>query len=287
MIDALLERADVALTNFRPGLAAELGLDAVTLNARFPRLVVGTVTPFGHEGPDAGLPGMDVVVQARTGLMAANGRIIDGRSAPGDPVSADYMCPMSLAFGVASALLRRERTGRGGAVDMSLMQAAMTLANIQFTRSDDQDGPIHERVLARLAEQRAAHLPFAEQTAEQPGGRQLRALMVYTRTYETADAVVAIACGGRRLRERFIAAVGFSDAALADRSDDGWDEHYRSLREQVEERMRSKTSDEWTRILTTPAYRSLPSGSPSSCSGIRRQRPTASSTRCSTRPQVR
>ena len=77
--DALLERADVALTNFRPGLAAELGLDAVTLNARFPRLVVGTVTSFGHEGPDADLPGMDVVVQARTGLMAANGR---ARGAP-------------------------------------------------------------------------------------------------------------------------------------------------------------------------------------------------------------
>ena len=249
VIDALLRQADVALMNFRPGLAEELGLDAATLNARLPRLVVGTVTPFGSEGPDAGFAGMDIVVQARSGLMAANGRVIDGRPAPGDPVSADYMCAMSLAFGVASALLRRERTGRGGAVDMSLMQAAMTLANNQFIRSEDQDRPAHEAALSRLEEQRAAHVSFAEQRAQIPGGRAMRGPMVYFRTYETADAVVAIACGSHRLREAFMEAVRLSDLALTHGGEDEWTEHYRSLRDQVEDRMRTKTSAEWTRIL--------------------------------------
>ena len=127
--------------NFRPGLAEEIGLDEDTLRRRFPRLVSGTVTAFGRRGPEASLAGMDTVVQARTGLMAANGRVDGGRPAPGDPVSADYMCAMSLAFGISAALLRRERTGVGGSVNASLMQAAMTLENSQLTRSEDEDAP--------------------------------------------------------------------------------------------------------------------------------------------------
>ena len=65
--DALLGWADVALMNFRPGVAEELGLDAPTLTDRFQRLIVGTVTAFGKAGPDAGHAGMDIVVQARSG----------------------------------------------------------------------------------------------------------------------------------------------------------------------------------------------------------------------------
>ena len=91
---------------------------------------------------------MDIVVQARSGLMAANGRTTAGRPVPGDPVAADYMCAMSLAFGVSAALLRRERTGRGGQVHMSLMQAALTLNNNQMLRVDNVDSPIQENALA-------------------------------------------------------------------------------------------------------------------------------------------
>ena len=93
--------------------------------------------------PDADLAGMDIVVQARSGLMAAMGRLIDGRPAPGEPVISDYMAAMSLAFGIASALFRRQRTGKGGIVDVSLMQAAMTLANNQLVRQEDMDREKH------------------------------------------------------------------------------------------------------------------------------------------------
>ncbi|MBM3221514.1 MAG: hypothetical protein FJZ38_23065 [Candidatus Rokubacteria bacterium] len=83
IIDALLARADVVLFNFRPGLAEELGLDYGTLSARYPRLIVGSVTGFGTRGPDAMLAGMDLVLQARSGLMASNGRVRDGVPSPG------------------------------------------------------------------------------------------------------------------------------------------------------------------------------------------------------------
>src|SRR5438445_505443 len=78
VVERLLARADVVLTNFRPGLAAELGLDWPSLAPRFPRLVVGNVSAFGRRGPAARLAGMDLVVQARSGLLAAGGSVNDG-----------------------------------------------------------------------------------------------------------------------------------------------------------------------------------------------------------------
>ena len=249
VIDALLDWADVTLTNFRPGLAEQLGLDAATLARSHPRLVVASVTAFGTQGPEASLAGMDIVVQARTGLMAANGRTVDDRPAPGDPVSADYMCAMSLAFGVSAALLRRERTGRGGAVDMSLMKAAMTLANNQLIRSETHDRPKHDEVLERLAEQRARHASYQEQADEMPSARAMPMVQVYFRTFETADAVIAIACGSHSLREKFAAAVGFEDAALDEMSSGSWAAHYERLRDEVEATMRSRPSAEWIGLL--------------------------------------
>src|SRR5262249_61316065 len=87
VIERLVARADVVLTNFRPGLAEELGLDYASLAPRFPRVVVGNVSACGRRGPDAKLAGMDMVVQARSGLMATlrplEGGVPSGGAAPG------------------------------------------------------------------------------------------------------------------------------------------------------------------------------------------------------------
>src|SRR5256885_14116822 len=114
VVERLVARADVVLTNFRPGLAAELGLDWATLAPRYPRLVVGNVSAFGRRGPAARLAGMDLVVQARSGLMAASGRIQDGVPTGGENPAADYMCAMLLPICVASAQLRRGGPRAGG-----------------------------------------------------------------------------------------------------------------------------------------------------------------------------
>lgn len=250
VIDALLAWADVALMNFRPGMAEKLGLDAETLVPKYPSLIVGTVTPFGRQGPDAGLAGMDIVVQARSGLMAANGRTYEGRPVPGDPVSSDYMCAMSLAFGVASALLRREKTGLGGTVDVSLMQAAMTLANNQLIRSEDHDLKRHREILQQLDLRRQAGASFEEQAALIPSARSMPLLKVYFRTYETADAPIAIACGSHRLRVAFIDAIGLIDPALESTDESNWSEHYDELQERAEATMKSRASEDWIKIIS-------------------------------------
>lgn len=249
VVDALLAWADVALMNFRPGLAEELGLGASALCERFPRLVVGSVSAFGNQGPEAGNAAMDIIVQARSGLMAANGRIVDGQPATGDPVSADYMCAMTLAFGVSAALLRRERTGHGGHVDTSLLQAAMTLENNQLVRAEVEDGPEHREVLERLEALRTARAPYTAQAEIIPSVRARSMSQVYFRTYETADATIAVACGSPSLRERFMGVIGLDDPGLRANPGFDLDTHYDALKPKVEQRLRQRSSAEWVAEL--------------------------------------
>jgi CoA:oxalate CoA-transferase len=249
ILDALLARADVVLINMRPGLAAELGVEYEQLAPRHPRLVVGSVTAFGPRGPDAALAGMDMVVQARSGLMVTGGKIGEsGLPTTGESPIADYMAAALLAFGVASALFRRERTGRGGRVDTSLLQSALALQNNLMVRVEGVDGPRHADFREWLAEARRGGVPFAEQTERMPRNRPVAMAAVYYRTYATKDAALAIACGSPSLRRRFIAAVGHEDPALAGGVDDV-DAHYARLKREVEATLASRTTEEWQALL--------------------------------------
>lgn len=250
VIESLLNWADVVLMNFRPGLAFRLSIDSVTLKQRFPRLIIGEITPFGKEGPDANLSAMDIVVQARSGLMAAMGRIVEGRPAPGDPVISDYMAAMSLAFGISSALFRRERTGQGGIVDVSLMQSAMTLANNQLVRSEDLDRDKHRTIIEKINQQRIDGASFEEQAASLPSARVLPLRTIYFRTYDTADGCIAIACASRGLQLKFSSALGFVDRNHDPEQTAALDnDYFLSLQKSVEKIMRSKDSADWLAIL--------------------------------------
>jgi crotonobetainyl-CoA:carnitine CoA-transferase CaiB-like acyl-CoA transferase len=248
ILDALLARADVVLTNMRPGLAAELGLEYQQLAARHPRVIVGNVTAFGARGPDAALAGMDLVVQARSGLMVTGGRVKDGLPTTGESPIADYMAAALLAFGVASALYRRERTGRGGRVDTSLLLASLALQNNLMVRVDALDAARHADFVEWLAQARAGGVPFAEQVERMPRNRVVASQAVYIRTYATKDAALAVACGSPSLRRKFIAAIGHDDPGLRGAVDDV-DAHYAALRTAVEATIASRTTQEWKTVL--------------------------------------
>jgi crotonobetainyl-CoA:carnitine CoA-transferase CaiB-like acyl-CoA transferase len=245
ILDALLARADVVLVNMRPGLAAELGVEYEQLAARHPRIVVGSVTAFGPRGPDAALAGMDMVVQARSGLMVTGGKISDaGLPTTGESPIADYMAAALLAFGVASALFRRERTGRGGRVDTSLLQSALALQNNLMVRVESVDGPRHADFRAWLGEARRGGVPFAEQSERMPRNRPVAMAAVYYRTYATKDAALAVACGSPSLRRRFIKALGHEDPGLTGAVADV-EAHYAALKRTVEATVASRTTEEW------------------------------------------
>ena len=248
ILDALLARADVVLANMRPGLAAEVGLEYDQLAPRFPRLVVGTVTAFGAKGPDAGLAGMDYVVQARSGLMVTGGRTKDDLPATGESPIADYMAAALLAFGVASALFQRERTGRGSRVDTSLLLAALALQNNLMVRVDGLDAARHETFRDWLASARSGGVPFAEQVERMPRNRVVSSQAIYTRTYATKDAALAIACGSPSLRRKFMAAVGHTDPAIDGKVADV-EAHYADLKRAVDATIASRTTREWQELL--------------------------------------
>lgn len=250
IIDALLARADVVLTNMRPGLARDLGLDYEQLAPRFPRVVVGNVTAFGTAGPDAGLAGMDLVVQARSGLLTTNGKQTNGLPASGESPVADYMCAALVSFGVAAALFQRERTGRGSQIEASLLMAALVLQNNLMVRVERADGPTHAAFLDWLGTARRDGVPYAEQAERMPRSRPVGLISVYYRTYATRDAALAIACGSPGLRRKFMDAVGQHDPALDGPVADE-EAHYAALKAKVEAVIASRTTADWRAALET------------------------------------
>ncbi|MDW8371624.1 MAG: CoA transferase [Geminicoccaceae bacterium] len=126
---AILERlaggADVLVENFRPGVMDRLGLGAARLHGLAPRLVICSISGFGADGPLAGDPAYDQIVQGRSGVMAITG---DPASAPlrvGFPV-ADTIGGLTAAMAVVAALFRRERSGKGERIDVSMLEALLS-----------------------------------------------------------------------------------------------------------------------------------------------------------------
>jgi crotonobetainyl-CoA:carnitine CoA-transferase CaiB-like acyl-CoA transferase len=122
----LAASADVFLENFRPGVAARLGLDHATLGPANPRLIYCSISGFGQTGPYRERGGFDLITQAMSGLMSITGEE-DGPPLRIPVPISDLCAGMFAAIGILSALAARERTGRGQAVDLSLFEAAISM----------------------------------------------------------------------------------------------------------------------------------------------------------------
>lgn len=130
-LDDYLATADVLLHNMRPGAMEELGLGADRLTVRHPRLVYCSLSAFGHKGPLRLKPGYEPMMQAFSGIFSLNG----AEGAPPTRVAVpilDMGTAMWAALGCLAALLRRGQTGRGGVVDASLFETALTWLTIPF-----------------------------------------------------------------------------------------------------------------------------------------------------------
>lgn len=122
----LVKRADVIIQNFRPGVIERLGLGYEDVKKVNPKIVYASATGYGAEGPFKDRPGQDLLAQSISGLPWLNGRAGD----PPIPVGlavADIFTSTHLASGVIALLLRRERTGKGGLVESSLLESMLDL----------------------------------------------------------------------------------------------------------------------------------------------------------------
>jgi crotonobetainyl-CoA:carnitine CoA-transferase CaiB-like acyl-CoA transferase len=123
----LARDADVVLENYRPGVAARLGAGWEELSELNPRLIYASVSGFGQTGPYAQRPGYDLIAQGLSGVMSVTGE------PGGDPIKCgipigDLSAGLFCAVAILSAVIARERTGRGQRIDTSLFEGALALS---------------------------------------------------------------------------------------------------------------------------------------------------------------
>jgi len=133
LLTRLVRHADVLVENFRTGVLDRLGFSMEQLHAINPRLVVLSITGFGHDGPEGARAGYDQIAQGEAGVMSLTGPSPDTPVKVGVPVG-DLLAGMYGAYGAVAALHERERTGRGTVVRTSLLAALVGVHAYQGTR---------------------------------------------------------------------------------------------------------------------------------------------------------
>ena len=138
VLHELVEHADLLVENYRPGVAAKLGIDWEVLHDRNRRLVYCSITGFGETGPLRDAPAIEWAVQAAAGVTSAYLTEDDDPTRPGLAV-VDSFSGFTAVTAILSALLRRERTGEGTRLDISMMDAALALLSAPVTEAVNGD----------------------------------------------------------------------------------------------------------------------------------------------------
>ncbi len=262
IIKRLIPEMDIALVNFRPDVSVKLGVDFQTLSDLNPRLIYCELTAYGREGPDADRPGYDMIIQAMTGMVASENKILNGVpswvwSSP--PV--DTTAGICMAWSVCAALYARERTGVGQKIETSLLASALSLMGARFLHVESLDGEIREKTLKDLEAKRADGASYEEMVAVSPGSRRREHHgNLYYRVYYTKDSPIGVGCLSDTLRRRLLDILGLTDDGL----EPGWDHtkpesqaYTRALEQRAQELVAEKPSAEWLQIFEE---RGIPAG---------------------------
>jgi len=178
----LVEKADVVVENYRPDVKTKLGVDYESVRKVNPRIVYGSISGFGQDGPYQKRPGFDQIAQGMGGLMSITGAPGEGPMRVGIPV-ADLTAGMFCAMGILTALLEREVSGEGQWVQTSLLQAQIFMLDFQ-----------------------AARWLMDKEVARQAGNDHPTSIP--TGVFKTSDGYINIATTGGRIWERFAQTVG-------------------------------------------------------------------------------
>jgi crotonobetainyl-CoA:carnitine CoA-transferase CaiB-like acyl-CoA transferase len=126
VLSKLIERADVLVENFRPGVLADIGFPEMRLNEINPRLIVASINGYGSTGPYVDRPSFDFIAQAMSGFMATTGEK-DGPPMRAGPPITDFVAGLYCAFGTVNAIRARELTGRGQRVEAAMVNGMVSM----------------------------------------------------------------------------------------------------------------------------------------------------------------
>ncbi len=217
----LAETADVVVENYRPDVKNRLGIDYESLRAVNPRVILGSISGFGQDGPYVGRPGFDQIAQGMGGLMSITGEPGKGPMRVGIPV-ADLCAGLLCAHGIMVALLEREQSGEGQWVDSSLLAAQIFMLDFQ-----------------------AARWLMDKDVAPQAGNNHPTSIP--TGVFETKDGYINIAATGQVIWERFCKAMDAEDMMTDARYANGAarSENRDALNADINRRTKERDSATW------------------------------------------
>ncbi|MCM1013075.1 MULTISPECIES: CoA transferase [unclassified Brevibacterium] len=221
----LVDRADVVVENMRPGVMARLGTSYEEVAARNPRIIYASASGWGQDGPLAPLAGLDIMAQARSGLMSITGFPDSPPAKVGVPI-CDLTAAMYVALAVTSALYERDRSGQGQHIDVSLFESGVSYAVWEA----------------------AAY--FTDGTIGRPNGSAHQNQAPYQAVH-SSDGFVTVGANTPRNWERFCAALGLEELLSDERFGRSYDRlaHREALIALVEEKTQTMTTDEIVDVL--------------------------------------
>ena len=221
----MVEKADVVVENFRPDVKDRLGIDYESLKKINKRIVLGSISGFGQDGPYRDRPGFDQIAQGMGGLMSITGLPGQGPVRVGIPI-ADLSAGLFCALGIMVALLEREVSGEGQWVNTSLLQAQIFMLDFQ-----------------------AARWLQMHEVAKQAGNNHPTSIP--TGVFKTKDGHINIASTGQVMWERLCNALqapelikhpDYTTGALRSKNRD-------ALNAEIDKRTVRKTSAEWIDVF--------------------------------------
>jgi len=221
---ALAKKADVIVENYRPDVKRRLGIDYDAVSKINPRIIYGSISGFGQDGPLANRPGFDQIAQGMGGLMSITGEPGKGPMRVGIPI-ADLTAGIFCSQGILLALMERERSGKGQWVQSSLLQAQVFMLDFQASR-----WLMDKEIPPQAGNDHPTSIP--------------------TGVFKTSDGHINIAVAGQKMWEKFKTL--FSDPSFD--SPDYADAKSRSknrkaLNALIESHTAKKTSAEWIAIF--------------------------------------
>ena len=221
----LVERCDVVLENYRVGALARLGLGYEAAAARNPGIIYCSVSGFGQDGPYRDRAALDLILQAESGMISVTGEP-GGHGVRCGVSIADMTAGMYAAFGIMLALRVKEKTGRGQAIDVSMLEGQLSL----------------------LGSMIGAYLADGEAPA--PMGTAYKALLPY-QTFRTKTRDLALAVGSEKLWAVFCPAIGCPELATDSRYRTNADraKNRDTLIPKLQEVFLTRSYEEWESIL--------------------------------------
>jgi len=225
ILKRLAARADILVENYRPDVKIKLGIDYATMAAVNPRLIYASISGYGQDGPYRLRPGFDQIAQGMGGLMSITGLPGQGPVRVGIPI-ADLCAGIFCAWGIAVAVIEREKSGKGQWVQSSLLQAQLFMLDFQ-----------------------AARWLMQGEVARQAGNNHPTSIP--TGVFKTRDGHLNVAASGGRIWLRLCDAIGAPELAEHPDYKTGAlrSEHRDRLHVDIEQRLAARGTAEWVDVL--------------------------------------